>query len=71
METKNQKFRRLAENRANKIIALISLLGNLSNTRNYEYSEKEIKHLFKSIETSLKKTKSKFLSRDKKDSFNF
>ena len=34
-ETKDEKFRRLAEARVNKILHLFRLLGNLSWTANY------------------------------------
>lgn len=40
METKNEKFIRLAEARVNSVIQKIQLIGNLSNKRNYDYSEK-------------------------------
>ncbi len=39
-ENKREKFVRLAENRTNRIIDQIELLGNLSNTSAYEYSKK-------------------------------
>lgn len=39
-ETKRDKFVRLAEARTNKIIDMVQLLGNCSNTSQYEYSQK-------------------------------
>lgn len=60
METKYEKFKRLAENRTNKIIDMIRLLGNLSVKSTYEYSEKDIAKIFTSIEKELKIAKLKF-----------
>ena len=60
METKYDKFKRLAENRTNKIIDMIRLLGNLSAKSTYEYSEKDILKIFSSIEKELKIAKLKF-----------
>ena len=60
METKYEKFKRLAENRTNKIIEMIRLLGNLSVKSTYEYSEKDISKIFSAIEKELRNTKSKF-----------
>lgn len=60
METKNERFKRLAESRANVIIQKIRLIGNLSNRRNYEYTKKEVDELFRAIESELKSTKRLF-----------
>ena len=61
METKKEKFVRVAESRTNKIISMIRLLGNCSNKSVYEYSEKDIKKIFNAIEAELKTAKGKFL----------
>ena len=60
METKNEKFIRLAEARVNSVIQKIQLIGNLSNRRNYDYSEKEVNELFKAIEVELQRAKQLF-----------
>ena len=39
METKNDRFVRIAEARTNKIIDMIRLLGNCSNKASYDYSK--------------------------------
>lgn len=59
-ESKSEKFQRLAEKRTNEIINKIHLIGNLSNRRNYDYSEKQILEIFKAIDDELKKSKKKF-----------
>ena len=53
MENKSDKFKRLAENRTNKILHYMSLLGNLSNTKIYEYNDKEINKIFNALEKQL------------------
>ncbi|MGI6787649.1 MAG: hypothetical protein ACOX5X_03815 [Acholeplasmataceae bacterium] len=60
MESKHEKFKRIAENRVNRIIDQIRVLGNLSNTSNYEYSLDEVNYIFKTIEIELKNTKEMF-----------
>lgn len=60
MTTKQQNFKRIAENRTNKIIDMISLLGNLSNTSFYEYTDEQIDAIFDAIQKELNKQKSKF-----------
>lgn len=64
METKRDKFVRLAEARTNKIIDLIRLLGNCSNKSNYDYTDADIQKIFSTIEKELKNTKTKFIVSD-------
>ena len=52
-ETKNEKFKRLATNRTNKVLDTMALIGNLANTSSYDYSQKDIDKMFKAIETSV------------------
>ena len=59
-ETKRDKFVRLAEARTNKIIDMISLLGNCSNKSNYDYTDADIQKIFTEIDKELKNTKLKF-----------
>lgn len=59
-ETKNERFIRVAESRTNKIIDMIKLLGNCSNTNTYEYSREDVKKIFGAIEQELKVAKSRF-----------
>ena len=60
METKRERFKRIVENRTNKIISMIDLLGNCSNKNNYEYTDEDVKNIFNAIESSLKISKMKF-----------
>lgn len=63
-ESKNDRFRRLAESRGSRLVREIRLLGNLANTKNYEYSEEEVKTLFKTIDDALAETKGRFTGVD-------
>lgn len=60
VETKNERFRRLAESRGNRLIREIQILGNLSNRKNYEYTSDEVAALFGPIEEELARTRGLF-----------
>ncbi len=60
-ESKDEKFRRLAEARVNKILHLFRLLGNLSWTANYVYSTEQVEQIFTTLQLELVKTKLRFL----------
>lgn len=64
MESKREKFKRLAEARTNKIIDMVRLLGNLSSKSTYDYSDEDIAKIFGSIERELKISKMKFSCAD-------
>lgn len=66
-ELKSDKFVRIAEARTNKIINMIKLLGNCSNTNTYEYNKEDVKKIFDVIEEELKNAKSKFEVVNNKD----
>ena len=54
MKEKRERFKRIAENRTNKILEQIRLLGNCSNKHNYDYTDEDIKKIFSVIETELR-----------------
>lgn len=60
-ETKEEKFRRLAEARVNKILHLLRLLGNLSWTGTYAYTREQVEQIFTALQTELIKAKLRFL----------
>lgn len=64
-ETPNEKFKRIASYRTQKIIDMIELLGNCSNRYVYEYSEEEVDKIFGAIETELKLAKEKYNGKGK------
>lgn len=67
MNTKQENFKRIADNRTSKIVDLISKLHNLTNSSFYEYTDEQIDDMFKIIQKELDKQKNIFLSERKKD----
>lgn len=59
-ETRNERFRRLAATRGDRLIREISLLGNLANKKNYEYTPEEVDALFQPIESEIKEVRALF-----------
>ena len=57
---KEENFIRLAENRTKKVLDMIRLLGNLSNTSNYSYTQDQVDKIFGAIEKELAIAKRKF-----------
>lgn len=70
-ETKRDKFVRLAENRTNKILQTLVLLGNCSNTGVYEYTQKDVEKIFNAIQNQLNETKKRFTQKGSGSSDRF
>jgi len=68
-ETKKDRFKRIAGARTNKLLEMIKLLGNCSNTGNYEYTEDDVKKIFGTLEKELRIAKSKFEQSSKNSKF--
>lgn len=65
-ETKNQRFKRVAEKRTRTVLRALRVLGNCGNKGNYHYTPEEIRKIFSEIDWSIKAAKSKFhVSKDK------
>ena len=60
-ETKSDRFVRVVEARVNKIIKMIRLIGNCSNTAIYEYTTENIDQIFDTLHEELDKTKKRFM----------
>lgn len=60
IDEKRERFVKIAENRTNKIISMIKLLGNCSNKNNYSYTEDDVKQIFSAIDSELKNAKLRF-----------
>ena len=71
-ETKEEKFRRVAEKRVNKIISFMEALGRCSATSIYSYNNKHIKKIFDSLQAALDDAHSRFLypTNNGKDKFS-
>lgn len=53
METKREKFVRLAEKRMDNILKGIELMGNLANSNNYEYTQEDLNKIIKTLKSSV------------------
>ena len=70
-ETKREKFVRLAEARTNKIIDMLQLLGNCSNSSAYDYTQQDVDKIFAAIEAEVREAKKKFNKTESKKSSRF
>jgi hypothetical protein len=59
-ESRSDRFRRLAEARGDRLSREISLLGNLANRKNYDYTPAEVQQLFEPIEQELREVRALF-----------
>lgn len=69
MENKKERFIRIAELRTSKIIESLISLSKLSNKNNYDYTERELRQIFRAIDQQLNSTKSAFKQQDKNKTF--
>ena len=70
-ESKEDRFRRLAEVRVNKILQLFRLLGNLSWTGTYAYTKDQVEQIFTTLQLELVQTKMRFLQAQKQGKKRF
>lgn len=70
-ESKEDRFRRLAEARVNKILQLFRLLGNLSWTGTYAYTRDQVEQIFTTLQLELVQVKMRFLQAQKQDKKRF
>lgn len=68
-ESKREKFVRLAENRTNKAIEMIRLLGNLANKSSYDYTRADAEKIFKALENEIDQAKRNFNMNGSGDKF--
>ncbi len=61
IESKHDKFIRLAEARTNKILDMLKLLGNCSNKNVYDYTAEDVDKIFSAIECSVKEARRKYV----------
>lgn len=69
-ESKEDRFRRVAEARVNKIIKMIRLLGNCSRSETYTHTQEQVDQIFAALQSELDAAKARFdnntLSRGKR-----
>ena len=69
MNSKRDKFKELAEKRVNNALKNIQLIGNLSNTNNYDYNDEEVAKIFKTLKEELQTAEARFKISGKKSKF--
>jgi hypothetical protein len=60
VKNKRDNFVRLAENRVNRTIKDLRLIGNLSNRSAYEYTERDVKLILQTLQRELETLRSRF-----------
>ena len=68
-ETREERFKRVAEARTKEILDKLRLLGNCGNRRSYSYTEADVNKIFNNINKALRISRSKFIFNEK-DTFN-
>lgn len=68
---KRAKFVELAENRVNRAIKDLQLIGNLSNRSAYEFTDEDIRKIFRALQKELDTAKSRFSRGDKSSADGF
>ncbi len=69
-ESKDAKFKRLAEHRVNNALAKIALIGNLSSTSSYEYNADQVEKILGGLKASIEELEKKFQKGLNKKGFN-
>jgi len=67
METKRERFVRIAEARTNKAIDMIRLIGNCANKSTYDYTEKDVNKIFDTLKRELNIAREQYNSANKKN----
>ena len=67
MGNNRENFVRLAENRTEKALKSIRLIGNLSNSTNYSFKKSDIDKIFTALNAEIRDSKSKFNSNNSKN----
>lgn len=60
MSEKRDRFVRLAENRVNKALKELSLIGNLSNKAAYDFTDEDVRKIFRTLQEGIEKSKQRF-----------
>ncbi len=71
MRDKRAKFVELANNRVNRAIKDLKLIGNLSNKAAYEYSEEDVKKIVRALQRELDTLRGRFSDSGSGGEMNF
>jgi hypothetical protein len=70
-EADRKKFTELAENRVNRALKDINLIGNLSNRSNYSYTQKDVNKIHSALKKALEEMKRRFDSKGDTEADSF
>lgn len=59
-ESKNDRFKRVAERRTKAVLRDLRIIGNCGNKGNYAYTAEQVRKIFSEIEQATKEAKNKF-----------
>ena len=59
-EAKRENFRRLASRRTNAVLERLRILANCANPALYEYTDEDVRKIFRVIELEVRSIKAKF-----------
>ena len=60
METKKDKFKRIASKRVERILNDLELLSNCSNTYTYDFEKEDVDKIFRTLNSSIRRCKESF-----------
>ena len=60
MESKEQKFKRLAEARTNKALQAIGSISKLSNRGHYDFNEAEVREILSALRHAVEEARARF-----------
>jgi hypothetical protein len=66
-ESKQERFRRLGTQRTNAVLHRLQILGHCANPQLYDYSEGDVRKIFRAIESEVKAVKAKFTNSSKSE----
>ena len=71
---RRRRFEKVAENRVDKILEGLRLLGNCSNKNNYEFAKEDVDYMFDEIKRALRDAQGRFdseMNRNDQKKFKF
>lgn len=74
MNSKRERFIRVAESRVSKVLDTLRLIKNCSSRNNYDYTEKDVETMFLEISKAVKDAKDAYyaeLSKNNSTKFKF
>jgi hypothetical protein len=64
-ESKHDRFRRLATRRTNTVLHRLQILSYCANPQLYDYSDEDVRKMFRAIESELRRVKARFTNSSK------